>query len=291
MTERRVSKSRRGLIASGLVFVVLYSAVCGYFWANQTEIILKPVEKWESDPVRLGLPFQHVHTMSGSDEQPVEIDAFWFPASRADAPVILYLHGQDANIGKNLHHVERFHRDLDYHVLVVEYCGYGSSFAAVRPSEESIYADAEVWLDYLQRELRFDPEQIIVFGHSLGGAVAIELAIRHPEVRCLIVESTFTSIAEMSRQRYFGLLRFFPVNALIDHEFASIEKIGSVTVPTLFIHGTSDEKVPHWMTERLFETAKCEKDVCWIEGAGHDNCGLVGPVKYCETFREFVESR
>lgn len=251
-------------------------------------MVLKPIGAWESHPSRIGLPYQHLTIPVNETDSQTEIDAFWIPASRADAPVILYLHGQDATIGKNLHHAERFHDDLGVHVLIVEYRGFGTGFGQTAPSEEKMYRDAESGLDYLQQVLGFPADRIVIFGHSLGGAVAIELAKRRSEVAGLVVESTFTSVVDMSHERYLGLLRFVPVSLLLNQRFDSISKVDQIQIPMLFIHGTSDAKVPCWMTARLHDQAQSARRICWIEGADHDNCGLVGTVDYCHQLNQFL---
>ena len=273
-----------------LVLLLAYALICVYLWANQTPIILKPIGQLESHPSRLGLPHQELLIPVSSSSPLPEVPAFWIPSLSPDAPVFLYLHGQEATIGKNLHHVERFHDDLKVHVLLIEYRGYGEAHGQQTPSEASIYEDAEAGLRYLVEQRQIDPKQIVIFGHSLGGAVAIELAQRHPEVAGLIVESTFTSVAEVSRQRYFGLLHLFPVDWLLEHRFDSIAKIPRLEIPVLFIHGKEDVKVPVTMSQRLFAAAPKRKEICLIDGAGHANCGLVGPVEYCQAIEKFLQS-
>jgi fermentation-respiration switch protein FrsA (DUF1100 family) len=118
--------------------------------------------------------------------------------------------------------------------------------------------------------------------------VAIELATRHPEAAGLIVESTFTSILDMSKLKYYGALRLLPVDVLLHQRFESLEKIRTLKIPVLLIHGTDDAKVPSTMTKRLHAAAPEPKELLLIQGGGHDNSGSIGLVEYREKLTAFV---
>ncbi len=126
----------------------------------------------------MGMPCVDVNIPLSADGQKTQetLNAFWVAADNPEAPVILYLHGQDATRGKNLEHTESFHQ-CGYHVLVIDYRGFAESYDKETPSESKIYEDALAALVYLKGQ--FPPNRIFIYGHSLGGAVAIELATRN----------------------------------------------------------------------------------------------------------------
>ncbi len=248
-----------------------------------------PLEKLSSSPERLGLPCERLKIPVEENGRKVELDAFWVSQKDSDGPVLLYLHGQDANIGKNLHHLERFYDDLNCSILLFDYRGYGATFGDHVPSEAKVYADAHAALTYLVEKLKIDSKRIFIYGHSLGGAVAIELAQHHPETAGLIVECTFTSILDMSALQYNGLLQFLPVDFLLTERFDSLSKVPLLRLPVLFIHGEDDPRVPVEMTHRLHDATPEPRSLCIIPGGGHENCGWVDKVKYCADIQSFFD--
>ena len=287
--NRRWPIARKIFLRLLVVAVLIYGSICYYFWATQVQKILAPLEKLSSHPERLGLPCESLKIPVEVEGSIHELDAFWVSHRVSDGPVLLYLHGQDANIGKNLHHIERFFDDLNCSVLSVDYRGFGKSFGSEIPSEATVYADAEAALAYLVDELKIDPKRIFIYGHSLGGAVAIELAQDHSETAGLIVECTFTSILDMSALQYNGLLQFLPVDFLLTERFDSLSKVPTLRLPVLFIHGEDDPRVPVKMTRQLHEATPEPRSLCIIPGGGHENCGWVDKVKYCADIKAFFD--
>jgi pimeloyl-ACP methyl ester carboxylesterase len=157
-----------------------------------------------------------------------------FPSSvGSDQPVMIHLHGNSSNISANLGYAQNFH-DMGLSVLLIDYRGFGQSSQRF-PSEKIVYQDVEAVWNYLVHEKKMNPQKIFIFGHSLGGAIAIELAVRHPEIAGLIVESTFTSMREMVdfQEKYW----MFPINWLLQQRFASVEKVKELKMPILLAHG------------------------------------------------------
>jgi Lysophospholipase len=149
---------------------------------------------------------------------------------------LLYLHGRGLNIGANITQSYRF-RQLGFSVLLIDYRGYGRSQGSF-PKESQVYEDAEVAYNYLVKQRQLLPSQILFYGHSMGGAVAIELAIRHPEAAGLIVHNSFTSMVDMVESNAY--MRFFPVRLLLTQRFDSLAKVKSLRMPILFVHGIAD---------------------------------------------------
>ena len=211
--------------------------------------------------------------------------AWWIPAEQANASTLLYLHGNDKNIGHG-HDVDsaaRMH-SLGYNLLMVDYRGYGKSTGG-EPSEAKVYEDAEAAWNYLLKQRASAPQRTFIYGHSLGGAIAIDLAIHHPEAAGVIAESTFTSIYDMGRHDY----SYLPVGLLLNQSFDSLDKVSKLKIPVLFIHGTWDKRVPLQMSQRLFDRAPQPKFLKLIEGGQHSNSSSIAWLEYRDTMSAFVQ--
>ncbi len=198
------------------------------------------------------------------------IHAWWMPNADAAAPAMLYLHGARWNLTGSTWRTRNW-RELGFSVLAIDYRGFGKSSGDL-PSEQQAYEDAGAawqWLKHAQP----DPRKRLIYGHSLGGAVAIDLAakIKPDEAAGLIAESTFTSIADMVKASKWG---FLPLGFLVTQRFDSEDKIARVKLPKLFIHGTADHIVPPAMSEALFKLAAEPKRLIEVQGAGHSNSSM-----------------
>ncbi len=131
------------------------------------------------------------------------------------------------------------------------------------------------------------PGSIFIYGHSLGGAVAIELAMRKPEAAGLIIEAAFTSIADMARE--IPKYRFFPLDLIVHQRFDSISKVGLLQVPILYLHGTDDRLVPPEMSRELFRHTASAKQLKFITGGGHNNSAAVGGDEYLQAVKNFID--
>lgn len=289
-TRLRSRIAHRRLIRILGLLAFLYISTNVYFAVTQVEKVLAPTRVIPTTPKRMGMNHEDVRIpLRLGSEKTCELHAFWIPVENSDAPILLYLHGQDATRGKNLDHADRFH-EWGLNVLVIDYRGFAETYGEETPSEAKVYEDAVAALEYLKVDREIPSNKIFIYGHSLGGAVAIELATRKEAegTAGLIVESTFTSILEMSALRYNGLLNLLPIDFLLTERFDSLSKIPLITRPILIIHGTEDPKVPHEMSQRLFDMAGGTPKKCFIEGAGHENCGSIGKKQYHEALEEFV---
>ncbi|MCS6814450.1 MAG: lysophospholipase, partial [Cyanobacteria bacterium] len=175
-----------------LLLAAAYVSVCLLLLWQQARFIFFPHATLEKTPETFDLPYETVWIpVTAAKDKPEHLHGWWIPARQPHGKVLLYLHGNTNNIGANVEHAGRFHR-LGFSVLLVDYRGYGQSEGSF-PSEQQVYADAEAAWHYLVQQRGINPEQIVIYGHSLGGAIAIELATRHPQASGLIVESSFTS--------------------------------------------------------------------------------------------------
>ncbi|ASC64007.1 alpha/beta fold hydrolase [Achromobacter denitrificans] len=199
-----------------------------------------------------------------------QVRAWYWQSPQANAPTVLYLHGARWNLNGSAFRIDGWTR-MGYSVLAIDYRGFGASTTRL-PSEQSAQEDAIAGLKELAR-LQPDPSRRFVYGHSLGGAIAIDLASRpeQPDFAGLIVESSFTSIGAM-----LGTLRWGKVpgaSLLVTQPFDSVDKLAALHTPMLFMHGTADRVVPHTMSDELFAAARNVspdlKRLVKIEGASH----------------------
>ncbi|MBN1349257.1 alpha/beta hydrolase [candidate division KSB1 bacterium] len=205
----------------------------------------------------------------------------WFvPADSVSAKTLLFFHGNAGNLSHRIDNV-RLLRDSGINVFIIDYRGYGRSQG--KPSESGLYRDATAARRFLCEKKAVPPENLFIFGRSLGGAVAVELASRH-QCAGVILESTFTSAKAMAKQ-------LLPVGPLLKSKFDSINKIAQITSPILIIHGTADELVPYSHGLELLEKAGSPKYFYKVENAGHNDLIYVGGRAYFERIKIFVESQ
>lgn len=262
--------------------VLVYVAVCGYFWSVQRDRIFLPDPFIQSTPARLGMKYEAVNIPSGSGKDAGELYTWWIPAEASDAPTLLYLHGSKDNVGRRVEHIPLLH-NAGFNLLLADYRGYGKSTGG-NPSEAKVYEDAESAWRYLTLQRKIAPKNIYIYGHSLGGAIAIELGVRHPNASGVIAESTFTSMMDMADLEY----AYLPVDLLLNQRFDSMGKIRRLKVPLLLIHGTWDKRVPYQMSQRLFESALEPKSLKLIEGGEHGNSDMIAPLEYGAAITEFI---
>lgn len=212
-------------------------------------------------------------------EDGVRIHAF-FLASPGTSRAWLFLHGNAGNASHRLPNAAELAR-LSAHVLLLDYRGYGLSDG--RPTEGGVYADARAALAHLVEERGIRESRIVLFGRSLGGAVAVELA-RGRSLAGVVLESTFTSAADVARS-FFGP----PGAFLAGRRFDSERKIAHLRSPLLFLHGDRDGIVDFALGRRLFERAPEPKTFQVIRGAGHNDTTLIGGRAYFARLGRFLD--
>jgi fermentation-respiration switch protein FrsA (DUF1100 family) len=235
--------------------------------------VFYPERRLSSLPSDDGMEYQDVN-LQGPDGMAIH---GWFIPGHTKA-VILFFHGNGGNIS---HRIEKI-RLLCYpeiSSLMVDYHGYGRSPG--KPSEEACYLDALTSWEYLVSERQFAPNQIILFGESLGGAVAVDLAARK-EVGAIILESTFPNIGVVANRFVPGLSIF------LKRKFDSISKISRVRVPLLQLHGDQDDLVPYGLGRKLFKAANAPKEFFTIKGAHHNDTYEIGGEAYFQAIQEFI---
>jgi fermentation-respiration switch protein FrsA (DUF1100 family) len=274
-------------------FSVCYAAVTAYvatgalLWTLQNRLIFEPARSLVVKPAELAFTVADLAIPVGSAEARAQaLHAWWMPAAKADAKVLLYFHGNDGNISTRVAETALL-RELGHSVLLVDYRGYGESDGGF-PSEATVYEDAEAALAFLVDRLRVKPRDLYLYGHSLGAAVAIDLAAKHAELGGLIVESGFTSIYDMAQLE--PKYAIFPVSLLLNQRFESLEKVSRLALPVLYIHGTADDVVPFAMGRALFERSGGRKRFLAVEGGRHEDNASIAAPQLCAAIRELLEA-
>ena len=252
-----------------------YVLVTALIFVTQDRLIYLPSSTVTSTPERIGLDYEDVELVT---EDGVRIHGWFVPGPEGDTPVLLFLHGNAGNIGHRLHSLRQFH-ELGLAVLIIDYRGYGRS--AGRPDEAGTYADARAAWQYLIDERSVSPEEIVLFGRSLGAAVAAELATG-VEPGAVILESAFTSAADLGARHYPWL----PVRALLRHQYDTLGRMGAISAPILLAHSAEDEIVPFEHAKRL-RAAATNARVLEMEG-GHNDAFLTTGEDYTEGLRAFL---
>ncbi len=205
----------------------------------------------------------------------------WFVANENALATVIWCHGNAGNITDRLDNLAKLTK-LPINVFLFDYRGYGKSEGS--PDETGIYLDAEAAYDFLISRKDISAGNVIIFGRSLGGAAAVDLATKRSSAG-LILESTFTSAKDMARSA-FG---FIPVYLIIRTKLNSNDKIPHIQVPLLVLHGTKDRTVPYRLGRKLFEIADEPKEFYDIEGADHNDTYIVGGQPYFDKWLMFIK--
>ena len=264
-------------------FAIGYSLLCVALYFQQQRVMFFPAKQLEHTPSLYQLKYQDVWIpISKPDGQTDRLHGWWIPADKPNAPVMLYFHHNAINIGANVSQALQFQK-LGYSIFLFDYRGFGQSEGDF-PTEPQLYEDAQAAWNYLTQARKIPSNRIVIYGHSVGGAIAIDLAAKQPEAAALIVQSSFTSMRDMTKR--FGVYWFLPIELLLQQRFESLEKMKSIKMPVLVITGTEDIQIPVEMGERLYAAAPEFKQLIIIQGRGHDNHM---PEQYKQRVKQFIE--
>ena len=250
---------RRALIVVGLLAILAYGGAIVWLVTQETRIV------FEAEPTladrRPAAPFEEVWVDRGREPRQL----LWILRAATESPSrpwVLYLHGNASNIASrlNLLHAEKL-RALALNVLVAEYRGFGGMDGT--PTEAGLETDGRSAYDYLRRQLHAEPTRIIVYGWSLGSAVAVDL-VSHVEEAATILEGAPASLVAIGARRY----PYFPIRRLIRNPFESIRKIDKAGSPILFLHSPEDAVIPFEEGRKLYEAAPSPKQFVEVSG-GH----------------------
>ncbi len=205
----------------------------------------------------------------------------WYVDAGPTRPVLLWCHGNAGNISHRLPNLSELHQ-RGISVFIFDYRGYGKSTGS--PSEAGLYQDALAAYDFLMTYKAVHPQHLIIFGRSLGAAVACEVS-RLRSAAGLILEGAFPSIQSMADHHYLGL----PARWFVDATFNLREKLVQISMPLLIIHGEKDTIVPVQFGRQVFEAAREPKSWYHVRGAGHNDVPIVGGKDYFQTLRTFIQ--
>lgn len=273
------SKRKRPLWVAALRLVALaaalYLLVCVAAKLNEVTLVHSPrsgPDEWSPPPT----PDIADVTFTAPDGN--SIHAWWLPPPGGTKRVILYCHGKGGNLSHRGGVMADLQTQLGCGVLQFDYPGYGKSGGW--PTEEACYAAAEAAMAWLADVKGVPAGEVVLFGESLGGGVASELAVRHP-VRGLALVFTFTTLPDAAAHRF----PFLPCHLLMSTRFDSVGKLPLVSCPVVVVHGTADDRIPYPQAEALFAAANEPKRLVRLDGAGH--CEWLDPEVWA-ALRELV---
>lgn len=263
-----------------LLWIALgYVLFVGLLWAMQGQMLYQPGVGGGvgGTPEDIGLEYEPV-TLTTDDG--LALDAWWVPSDASDG-VLLFFHGNAGNISHRLHSLEHFHR-LGLSVLIIDYRGYGNSEGS--PSEEGTALDARAAWNWLVEDKTIAPDDIVVFGRSLGSAVAAELA-REVSPGAIILESSFRSVPDMAQRLY----PFLPARWLARFNYATEDYVRDIRAPVLVIHSREDEIIPFEEGQAVYAAANDPKKMLEI-GGGHNTGFVEYEHSYLEGIRSFLKN-
>ncbi len=272
-----------------LVALAVSAAGCASIDVRARRLAYRPTTE-HPDPLPTLRPgdTQQLADVAASDGTTEHVALWWLPNADPSAPTLLYLHGTFRNLYRNHPKMDAL-RDAGFSVLAVDYRGFGDSTAIV-PSQRTILADADVaWAELVRREP--DPCKRVIYGHSLGGAVAIDLASRkHVRVDygALAVESTFSSLVDLAASAVGPI---GPIAVWLSSErFDSLDRIDKIDAPILMLHGDRDKTVPVALGRKLRDAAP--PGVRWVEvpGGTHSELHKDAPETYRAAFASLIAS-
>lgn len=284
---RRASRNARLAYAAALAILAIITAAAALAIMDRlmldSQLVFFPARDITQTPADVGLHYEDVRFTAADGAR---LHGWFVPAAGDEsADTLLWFHGNAGNIGDRADNLLLLSRRLSVNVFIFDYRGYGNSDG--KPSERGLYADGEAALAYLRARGDVDMSRLTLFGRSLGCAVAVEIATRHP-VKSVILESPFTSIDAMARRMRGGLASLIPTSWVVRSKFDSLSKIDNVHSPIMLLHGDRDDIVPIEMAHELFAAANAPKRFYPIHGAGHNDTVLIGGDAYFDALKEFI---
>ena len=271
-----------------LAFALALMTGCATLDERQRTWIFQPSDRsWGgSAELAKGMEDVWIDFQSKTSGESVKLHGLWLAAeggkSATPAPVLLYLHGARWNVQGSANRIRRM-QELGFSVLAIDYRGFGKSSKTL-PSEQMAYEDARAAWDWLAAKYTATPRYI--FGHSLGGAIAIELASTVSDESGTIVEGTFSSIPDVVGTFRWGWL---PVTPLITQRFEAIAKVAHIGSPLLVVHGADDATIRPELGRKLFEAALQPKAWVMVQGGSHHNTNSIGQAQYREALAQLFK--
>ncbi|MGA1476227.1 MAG: alpha/beta hydrolase [Prochlorothrix sp.] len=271
----------------------------------QTRLIFRPLTPvpaltpadlgWEAEAVTLTVP-----PASPIDHRSTPIDrlqGWWFPphiTTTSPKAWILFLGRRKTMADHGQSHALRYRiaalAGQSAGLLMLDYRGYGQS-AGPHPTETRLYADGEAAWHFLRDTQGIAPDHIFFYGYSLGAAVALEMALRHPTAGGVVVDGGFTTLAETidAHLSPHSPLRLFPLDLILTQPFDNASRVAQLQMPVLIVHGTADEVVPVELGKMLFAVASQPKEMILVTGANHESTAVLGGEQYLGALQRFLE--
>ena len=276
------------LFATATALLALLAGGCSTLDERQREWIFQPSDRsWgNTESQTEGMEHVWIDFKSAVTGEPARLHGLWLGGApeSADTPVMLYLHGARYNVAGSAPRMRRMH-ELGFSVLAIDYRGFGKSSSGL-PSEATAREDARAAWTWLVA--RHPAQHRYIFGHSLGGAIGIDLASSVGDESGVIVESTFTSIADVASGFKWGWLPFGP---FITQRFEAITKVKSIGSPLLVVHGTADSLINPTLGRKLYEAATVPKMFVLVEGGSHHNTNSIGAVQYKAALNQLFQMK
>ncbi len=258
------------------IAIAVWTGFAVILYLAQDRLIFQPTRTLASVPSAIGLEYEDVSLQTPDGQR---LHAWFVPAEDADG-VVLFLHGNAGNISHRLASLEIFNR-LGLSTLIIDYRGYGDSQG--EPSEQGTYSDAETAWNHLTLDRGIDAGNIIIFGRSLGGAIAAWLGAR-VEPAGVILESVFVSLESLAKQYY----PYMPIDLLLRSRYPTREYMAAISAPTLLIHSRDDELIPFHHARQLQQAGNERVELRAIQG-GHDDGFVLSGDEYIDIIRQFKE--
>lgn len=266
----------------GILLTSLLMSGCAALDAKQRELLFQPGDHTWHHARLEGMQERWISYQCPDTQHPVRLHGLWLEGPHPHAPVLLYLHGARWNVSGSSVRMQRL-RELGFAVLSVDYRGFGKTEPSPLPSEASVRADAMAAWAWLRAQFPDRPR--FVFGHSLGGAIAVDLAAHIDDEAGVIVENTFTSTREAARQFPWGWL---PIGPLITQKFDSLRKVAHIGAPLLVAHGSEDAVIPPKLGAELFAAAQHPKAWVLVPGANHHTTSAQGLEAYRHALQQLM---
>lgn len=262
-----------------VAIIAVYLTALLVLYIKQRDIVFRPnptPAKFDDYEAPQGLREVINRTADG-----LEIASWYLPSARNDGQTIVYFHGNAGHRGDRVVRILPYAQQ-GYGILLVGYRGYGGNPG--KPTENGLYIDARTALDFLNAQ-GIKSNQIVLFGESLGSAVATQMAIERPAL-ALILEAPFASVLRSAQQRY----RYLAFDTLVRDKFDTFSKIGRIGKPLLVIHGDLDQTTPAYFGHMVFAAASEPKKSFFPKEAGHNDLMQHGMPEAVLGFLEYLKS-
>jgi fermentation-respiration switch protein FrsA (DUF1100 family) len=271
-------KKKMSFISTIGILLIALVFFAGMLVACERQLIYHPMPYpqgyWE--PETMSVSVEDVHFQA---EDGIHLHGWYVPSPDARA-TLLWFHGNAGNITHRLQNIKML-EPLKLNIFIFDYRGYGKSKG--QPNEKGIYMDSQAAYDFLMQEKKTPPEKLILFGRSLGGVFAVDVATKNPAAG-LILESVFTTAQDMAK----AMFPILPIGWALSSKLDNVNRVSKLKLPKLFLHGDRDSVVPFELGRQVFSAAAEPKEFYEIKDAGHNDTIFAGGTRYFATIDKFI---